>query len=166
MGEAEGTYRHERLGHKGVIDHLGAKLDEFATGVIDKATGRQLERIKNLAKRYGIDFDNMTDKDKSTLGQEYIAMITENRSKMPNQWNDLVKFIRQTLRAMGIDLRVSNTEIQALIGKVEQNKRAQEASQRDDRMMFLTNSDLDADGKPKIEVLREIAMDNRPYKTI
>ena len=33
MGEAEGTYRHETLGHKGVIAKLGEKLDKFAMQV-------------------------------------------------------------------------------------------------------------------------------------
>lgn len=125
MGEAEGTYRHERLGHKGVIDHLGAKLDDFARSVIDSATGRQLDRIKDLAKRYNIPFESMTDTQKSILGQEYIAMVAENKSKMPKQWNDIVKFVRQALRDMGINIRVSDAEIQALIGKVEQNVKEQ-----------------------------------------
>jgi hypothetical protein len=67
IGEATGTYRHEKLGHKGVIDYLKDKLDTYATRIIDNAKGEQLGKLKQLAKRYGfpIDLTKLTPKQKS-----------------------------------------------------------------------------------------------------
>jgi N12 class adenine-specific DNA methylase len=126
IGEATGTYRHETLGHKGVIEHLGNKLNDYSTRIIDNAKGGQLRKLQELAARYGLptDLNSLTLEQKQLLGEEYIAMISENKSQYPQAWNDLVSFIRETLRKLGINLQVTIAEIQALIGKVESNNKA------------------------------------------
>jgi N12 class adenine-specific DNA methylase len=125
MGEATGTYRHEMLGHKGVVDYLGKKLNEYTTRIIDNAKGGTLRKLQALANKYGLptDLNLLTQEQKQLLGEEYIAMISENKSKLPKIWNDLVSFIREALRKLGIKLQVLDTEIQALIGKVEKMKK-------------------------------------------
>jgi len=167
LGEAEGTYRHETLGHKGVIEYLGAKLDSYAVSVVDNAKGAKLKRLQALAARYGLptDLSKLTAEQKSKLGQEYIAHVSENKSKMPQTWNKLATFVRKALRALGIKLQVSDTEIQALIGKVE--KRANEVrvnTEYSKNALFLTDSDLDENGKPKPEVLKEIEAEKAKIK--
>jgi|LakMenE18May11ns_1017448.scaffolds.fasta_scaffold9958838_3 hypothetical protein len=123
MGEAIGTYRHEMLGHKGVIERLGTKLNKFATDIVNNAKTVQLKKLEQLSQLYfGKPISELNAKEKSGLGQEYISFIAENRGKYPSTWQKIVDFVKQTLRSLGIPLNVSDKEIISLIGKVERTK--------------------------------------------
>jgi len=76
------------------------------------------------------------------------------------EWSKLTlpELIDRTNKALSSDRFLREVE------KIEQNKESEEASQRNVRLMFLTNSDLDADGKPKPKVLREIAIEKARIK--
>jgi hypothetical protein len=125
MGEAIGTYRHEQLGHKGVIDKLGKKIDNYAIQLVNNATDEQKEKLKEIAKDYFGDpnIDNLTDAQKSKLGQEYIAKIAETPSIDQTFYDKLKQFIKEALRAFGVPLdvvnNISDKEISALIKSIE-----------------------------------------------
>lgn len=149
LGEGEGTFRHEAIGHKAVIEYLGEKLDAYSASIIDNAKGGQLIALKKLAKKYGIseNIESLNPEEKSKLGQEYIAMISEEKSKYPNAWNKLVEFVRNAIRKFGIKLSVLDSEIQALISKAERNKDLKESVKSkepkfslDDSFEFITKS--------------------------
>ena len=144
MGEAIGTYRHEMLGHKGVIERLGTKLNKFATDIVNNAKTVQLKKLEQLSQLYfGKPISELNAKEKSGLGQEYISFIAENRGKYPSTWQKIVDFVKQTLRSLGIPLNVSDKEIISLIGKVERTKNESKVENKDNIRFSIDRNDTD-----------------------
>lgn len=173
IGEATGTYRHEMLGHKGVTDYLADKLNDYTTRIIDNAKGGQLRKLQELAAKYGLptDLNNLTDSQKQLLGEEYIAMISENKSQYPQAWNDLVSFIREILRKLGINLQVTIAEIQALLGKVEKQQKQNNTKSTDNtgktRFQIIgENANLKEDYRNNLGIAKELEAKDKTAKEI
>ena len=128
MGQAIGTYRHEQLGHEGVINELGVALDSYAIALVNNATETQKTILGRIAKEYvgTSNLTNLTNAQRSTIGQEYIAKIAEAPTNKPTAFVKLKFAIKKALRKAGVPSaiiqNISNAEIQALISKVEQKQ--------------------------------------------
>ena len=120
MAEAEQVYRHETLGHKGVIQTLKSKLDSYAIDLVNNSTKEQRLKIENKSKYYyNKSIGELTAIEKSRVGQEYIAYIAENKADNITIFNKIAKKVREILRGIGIKLKVSDNEIKVLISGIE-----------------------------------------------
>src|SRR5690606_23631393 len=129
--------------------------------LVNKAHGKQLKAMREIAERYGLSTDvkNLSDAQKQLLGEEYIAHIAERKTEYPGLWQDIINQVRKILRDLGIDISITDAEVEALIRKVEKNKEANitvlgntARFQKD----YSKPSDYDNNGNVKPEVLREI----------
>jgi len=123
MGEAEETYRHETLGHAGVINYLGDKLDTFASDLVTKSSGQQRAAIEKISQLYyGKEIKSLSKAEISQVGQEYIAKLAETPTTNPTMYNKIVAFIKEVLKSLGITLKITNSDINVLLNKVENRK--------------------------------------------
>ncbi|MGB2789485.1 MAG: hypothetical protein WBC13_09215, partial [Dokdonella sp.] len=122
MDVADATYRHEFLGHKGVIAKLGEKLDGYAITLVDNATGEQREKIEVLSQLYfKKPINELTGNEKSLLGQEYIAFISEDSENNQSVFNRIANKIREFMRELGLPLSISDSEVKELINSIERD---------------------------------------------
>ena len=129
MGRAEGVYRHEKIGHQGVISVLKDKLDTFVNQLIDNATEAQLRGINKLSQRLnGKNVGELNADQKNTLGQEYIAVAAEKPGSYTTTWEKIKAFVRSVLRDMGIKLSVSDNDIKVLLDRAAKFKKQQLSS--------------------------------------
>ena len=118
MGRAEGVYRHETIGHRGVIAVLKQKLIPFVKNLVNNAGGIQQKAINKLAQRlYQKDISQLTPAQKNILGEEYIAQAAEQPQKFPTTFEKLAAFVRSALRGLGIALAVSDKDIKVLLNR-------------------------------------------------
>lgn len=123
MGRAEGVYRHESIGHQGVIAVLKTKLGTFVNQLIDNATEAQLRGFNKLSQRlYGKNVDQLNTQQKNTLGQEYIAIAAEKPGSYATTWEKIKSFVRSVLRDLGIKISVSDNDIKVLLDRAAKFK--------------------------------------------
>ncbi len=166
IGEATGTYRHEMFGHKGVINELGNNLKDYTHKIVNKAYGKKLKALREIAERYGLstDIKNLSDAQKQLLGEEYVAHIAEKKTQYPGLWQDIINQVRKILRDLGIDLSITDAEVEALIRKVEKNKAKANHTATRFQKDYAKPTDFDSNGNVKPEVLREIQQERQRIK--
>jgi len=118
MGRAEGVFRHETIGHAGVIAELKGKLNNFAASLVENATGLQQKQVERLSQRLmGRSANDLNAVEKSLLGQEYIAQAAEKSENYPTTWEKVAAFVRSVLRDLGIKISVSERDIKVLLAR-------------------------------------------------
>ncbi|MEG1540297.1 MAG: hypothetical protein RR383_10165, partial [Muribaculaceae bacterium] len=119
-GEAVKTVLHEVVGHKGLVAVLGEKADTFFGDVYDIIGATEQRKIYKLYKdSYGLnsDFENISAQDKRLIAQEYCATVSEGDIYNPTTLNKIRDFMVKAFRAVGINVKLSNRDVQMMLRK-------------------------------------------------
>ncbi len=123
VGEATEILMHETVGHYGIRGLVGNRLNIVLAQVAHAA---DKEMLQEIADRYGYDLTDHEDRLAAT--EEYLAHMAQNPDLHPTLLARAVAVVKNWLRAMGIDLKWTDADIQHLIasarGFVERGKRA------------------------------------------
>lgn len=103
--DAQATMLHEVVGHKGVRGLFGERIGEFAQRVL--ASMPESERAEWL---------NKYDGDGQLAAEEYVARFAEGYEN-PTMWEKIKAIIRDLLRDLGIDLRLSDNDLKYVLWK-------------------------------------------------
>lgn len=123
MGRAEGVYKHEAVGHSGVIAELKDKLNPFVTSLVNNVTAQQRAALDKLSQKlFKKNSTELNEAQKNTLGQEYIAQAAEKPANYPTTWEKVKSFVRGLLRDLGIKLSVSDKDIKVLLDRAAKQR--------------------------------------------
>ena len=97
--DAQATVLHEVVGHKGIRGLFGDKIGEFTKRVLDAMP--EAERKKWVEKYGG---------NEQLAAEEYVAQFAEGYEN-PTMWEKIVAIVRELLRELGIDLKLSDADL-------------------------------------------------------
>ncbi len=97
--DAQATVLHEVVGHKGIRGLFGDKLGEFTKRVLDAMP--EAERKKWVDRYNG---------NEQLAAEEYVAQFAEGYEN-PGMWEKIVAIVRELLRDLGIDLKLSDADL-------------------------------------------------------
>lgn len=98
------TLLHEIVGHKGIRGLFGDRADEFSNRVFDEFM--PVDVRGNYVQMYGT---------KQLAAEEYLAELAEGGVSNPGILRKAIAYVRNLLREMGIDLKLSDTDIQYVL---------------------------------------------------
>lgn len=108
------TLLHESFGHyglRGMFRENGLLQPEY-NKLLDDVYAAKRAEVDEVAARYGLDVS--TEKGRNIAAEEWLSWEAENLPE--SDWVDrLVKLVRNLVRAVGIDLKLSDAEIRQLI---------------------------------------------------
>lgn len=120
--DARQSIMHEAVAHKGLRGLLG---QQGFDGLCDTVWNNMplVEQLRILEYVAGKKFDTMaqfyqaaTEKNRRAAADEWLASFAENaRIENPALWQKVVSAIRNALRSLGINLRLSNNDILDLL---------------------------------------------------
>jgi hypothetical protein len=121
MGDADATYRHEKLGHRNVNEYMKNRLNGFAETLVRNADTAQKKLLESIAQDYfgTRDISSLSQEDLRTLGKEYIARVAEGEIKNPTVLEKIRQFFKEMMIALGLDMKISDAEIRTLIANAE-----------------------------------------------
>ncbi|MCD7721987.1 MAG: hypothetical protein LUI09_07135 [Prevotellaceae bacterium] len=100
---AERTVLHEVVGHKGLRSLIGeSRYDAMMRSLMKELPQERRQRLEERAKAKGWSEAEAMD--------EYLAERAE-LGKKPTWWGKVVSAVREALRAMGLDLRLTDADI-------------------------------------------------------
>ena len=97
--DAQATVLHEIVGHKGIRGLFGDKIGYFTKRVLDAMP--EAERKKWVDRYNG---------NEQLAAEEYVAQFAEGYEN-PGMWEKIVAIVRDLLRDLGIDLRLSDNDL-------------------------------------------------------
>ena len=100
---------HEALGHYGLREMFGNDIKPILNRVFMSYGKGGLE---DIAKLYGLDLNKQSDR--LIAAEEKLAQMAENNEK-PTVLNNIVKAIRELIRKLGINLKLSESEIKVML---------------------------------------------------
>ena len=116
---------HEALGHYGLREMLGPKMDQFLKLVYHQIPVLDLDQIAETW-----DLDLTTPEGRLTAASEYMAILAERtrgKGTPPSLLQKLYAKIRQILREMGFDIELKDFEIHSALAeaarRLERGKR-------------------------------------------
>lgn len=102
--DAQATFFHEVVAHKGMDGLLGDKYPAFLSDVFESMDSEMQEQMMN---RYG---------DRQTAAKEYIAQIAEGDIYIP-AWRRVLSRIRNFFRRIGLPLKITDGDIRLMLLK-------------------------------------------------
>ena len=109
--EAMEVLLHETVGHYGIRGLLGKQFDAILQQVI---TVYGQKGLKDIANRYGLDLKD--PEDRKIAAEEKLAEMAESGEK-PGFIKRVIAMIKDWMRKMGLNLKWTDADIKALIGK-------------------------------------------------
>lgn len=106
--DLEKTILHEVVAHKGLRGLLGDTFDSTMEQVFSSMS--ESDREDYMAK-YG---------DAVTAAEEYMASLAETNPES-SLWDKIVSLVKDTLRSMGINLKMSDAELRNLLVRSKEN---------------------------------------------
>lgn len=100
---------HEALGHYGLREMFGNDVKPILNRVF-MSYGKA--GLKDIAARYALDLSNQSDR--LIAAEEKLAEMAEKNEK-PTVLNNIIKAIRDLIRKLGIDLKLSDSEIRVML---------------------------------------------------
>lgn len=129
--EIDKTYLHEVVAHVGMKRLLGKEdYKAFCERVFNEVMTKAKQDYYSVYP--GV-------KDKAMAADEYIAHLAEDANMNTTAWQKIVKIFRDALRKMGIDIRLTNADIEAMLR--ESYKKLAEQK---------TNADVKAEGEENV----------------
>lgn len=102
---------HEALGHYGLAQRFGTKLDNVLNTLVTRNVGQFGKQVDKWMK----DHPNAYGGDRIRAAEEVLAEMSEN-GRIPKAISDaIVSSIRQFARGMGVDLKYSDTEVKHIL---------------------------------------------------
>ena len=95
---------HESFGHFGLRGTLGTDIYD----VLDEVARSQEEMVRARAKKYGLDFNDITERRQAA--EEVLAFMAQNNPQASLVMR-AVAAIRRFLRSIGVDLKLSTKDI-------------------------------------------------------
>ena len=99
VADAQATMLHEIVGHKGIRGLFGDRIGEFTKRVLDSMPEGEREA---WVKKY--------NGNEQLAAEEYVARFAEGYEN-PGMWEKIKAVIRDLLRDLGIDLRLSDNDL-------------------------------------------------------
>jgi hypothetical protein len=131
-----GSIWHEQFGHFATDKKLGPKrIGRFMSQVHDSFAKDPL--MDDVRSRY-------TKADKTRLGREFVARVSENPNANPSAWKRIVAMVRQWLRDIGFVKTVTENDIQSLLRGAMDSLKKQEAGMSPDDISLSLKSAADA----------------------
>jgi hypothetical protein len=110
--DAQRTILHETLAHWGLRRTLGPGLDPL----LDKVwQGIDRTELAKIMARYGLDVNSK--EDRRTAAEEYIAKLAEKPLERPGLWKRFLAGVRELLRKMGFNIKMSLNDVGVMISK-------------------------------------------------
>lgn len=100
--DMERTILHEVVAHKGLRGLLGDRFDDTMRKIFDSMDESDQ---RSYMERYG---------DHVIAAEEFMADLAETDPDT-GLWDKIISFIRDTLRSMGIDLKMNDTDMRTLL---------------------------------------------------
>jgi predicted double-glycine peptidase len=104
---------HEIIGHRGVFAVLKGSERKEVFNLIKDAYA-DTEAGRKLIENYGLDLTK--EKDQDTFSKELIARMAE-KGENPSLMDKIIAFVKNALRRAMFELKISDAEIRALIGR-------------------------------------------------
>lgn len=112
FGQIDRTCVHEIVAHKGLRQLLGqAKFDQLCDAVYASMDEASRERFGRYA---GIDRFEGKDRERA-MADEYIAKLAERADLNNSTWRRIVAWVREQLRNIGINVKMSDEDISDLL---------------------------------------------------
>lgn len=100
--DLERTVLHEVMAHKGLRGLLGDRFDDTMVKVFDSMDEASQEAYLG---RYG---------DRVIAAEEFMATMAETDPDV-SIWDKIISFVRDALRSMGMDIKISDTDMRTLL---------------------------------------------------
>lgn len=123
---------HEIGVHSGLSLALGG---ERYNKLMNQIFNERESDVKSMMSRFNYKFKYDTDKGRADAAEEYLARVSERGVQRPSWWREFISQVRQILRDLGFNVKVTDSDIEALLRK------GQRAAQR---MTFPTRTSQNA----------------------
>lgn len=108
--DMESTIMHEVIAHKGLRGLLGNKFNDTMSEIFDSMDA---DIRDTYLARYG---------DKVTAAEEFMATMAESKGAYEiGFWDKVITAIRDALRSMGINLKMTDNDMKALLTRSKNN---------------------------------------------
>lgn len=137
--DARKTLAHEAVGHVSMEQMLGEQFEAVMERVqrLKESGNRRVNDVAaDVRRRYGEDIDPLTE------SREIVATMAEQGVRAPFM-KEIVAAVRRFLRRMGLGIKWSRSELEALIAKAERRLQRDAAvgASRDDRPAAFSRAD-------------------------
>lgn len=147
VADAQATVLHEVVGHKGLRGLFGNKFDKMLYKVFEGLPSADKQYIAKDA------YDNYSGDIRISI-EEYLAKIAET-DVVPSLWEKVKGGIKDFFRSIGIDLKITDSDIRYLLWKsknrIMKGESLEDAVRKSSKEIELLNSVLFRDGGPTVQ---------------